>query len=418
MARSPTSRHRPGLRALILLALGATLALAVAQAGPATTPGAEAQVVATNTPVGPAHGMGFAKGCDSPVSVGDPYRCFFVLTNTIDQSGDTITTTSITDVVTSAAGPQPASANLLPLLPVVGYSGGAQCFADAGQTVPVPVGGTGAVVCVTPPDAEIVFGRLTLYTVLEADLTLPGFLLTDLATATFQDRCDGVPPANNCPVGNATVQAGSSAHVNTPTPTATNTPTATATSTPTNTATATATNTPTETPTATPTNTATATPTNTATATATNTATATKTPTATATKAPAGGRFTGGGSITDSAGNRITHGMTLPCSVGGSPPGGTNLEVNGHQDIDFKFKLDALTSASCTFANGTWTLTGSGTGTWSKGNTSSAATIDFVFTDAGEPGRNDLASYTIKVGGTTVLEASGNLRFGNQQHHD
>src|SRR4051794_6198135 len=102
-ARTPS--RRPALRALVLLALGATVLLAVAQAGPATTPGAEAQVVATNTPVGPAHGMGFAKGCDSPVSVGDPYRCFFVLTNTIDQSGDTITVTSITDVVTSAAGP-------------------------------------------------------------------------------------------------------------------------------------------------------------------------------------------------------------------------------------------------------------------------------------------------------------------------
>ena len=40
---------------------------------------------ASAQPAGGAHGMGFAKGCASPVNVGQPYACFYVLTNTIDQ---------------------------------------------------------------------------------------------------------------------------------------------------------------------------------------------------------------------------------------------------------------------------------------------------------------------------------------------
>jgi hypothetical protein len=424
-----TSRVRGRVRAAVLLALAGLLLAALAQAGPVGPPEAAAQVVPTNTPIGPAHGMGFAKGCDSPVNVGDPYRCFFVLTNTIDQAGDTITVTSITDVVNTAGGPVPSTTlvpggNILPLLPVVSYTPGAQCFAGPGQTNPVPVGGTGATLCVTAPDAEIVFGRITLYTVTAADLTLPGFLLTDLATATFQDLCNS--GANNCPQGDATVQAGSSAHVNTPTPTRTPTPTATNTPTPTRTPTPTATNTPTNTPTNTatatrtntPTPTATNTPTNTPvppTATRTNTPTATRTNTPTATPTPAVlGRFTGGGSIFTAAGERVTHGMTLPCTVGGNPPGGENLEINSEGQ---QFHLDALTSARCTISGDVVTLTGTGTGTWGQGNDKAPATIAFTVTDAGEPGTADRATYTIRVGGTVVLTATGTLDRGNHQFH-
>jgi hypothetical protein len=415
-----TSWVRGRVRAAVLLALAGLLLAALAQAGPAGPPGAEAQVVPTNTPVGPAHGMGFAKGCDSPRNVGQTYQCFFVLTNTIDQAGDTITVSSITDVVTTAGGPV-ASGNLLPLLPIVSYSGGAQCFAGPGQTNPVPVGGTGATLCVTPPDAEVVFGRISLYTIVAADLALPGFLLTDLATATFTDLCNSVPRPDNCPVGSQTVQAGSSAHVNTPTPTPTNTPTPTrtptptATNTPTNTPTATATRTNTPTATATNTPTATATNTPTATATRTNTPTATRTNTPTATPTPAVlGRFTGGGSIFTAAGERVTHGMTLPCTVGGNPPGGENLEINSEGQ---QFHLDALTSARCTISGDVVTLTGTGTGTWGRGNDKAPATIAFTVTDAGEPGTADRATYTIRVGGTVVLTATGTLDRGNHQFH-
>jgi hypothetical protein len=208
-------------------------------------------------------------------------------------------------------------------------------------------------------------------------------------------------------VGSQTVQAGSSAHVNTPTPTPTNTPTPTRTPTPT------ATNTPTNTPTATATRTNT--PTNTPTATRTNTPTATRTNTPTATPTPAVlGRFTGGGSIFTAAGERVTHGMTLPCTVGGNPPGGENLEINSEGQ---QFHLDALTSARCTISGDVVTLTGTGTGTWGRGNDKAPATIEFTVTDAGEPGTADRATYTIRVGGTVVLTATGTLDRGNHQFH-
>ena len=49
----------------------------------------------------------------------------------------------------------------------------------------------------------------------------------------------------------------------------------------------------------------------------------------------------------------------------------------------------------------------------------SGATIDVVFTDAGEPGLNDLAVYTIRdADGNLILTASGNLNKGNQQAHN
>ena len=63
------------------------------------------------------------------------------------------------------------------------------------------------------------------------------------------------------------------------------------------------------------------------------------------------------------------------------------------------------------------TLTGSGTGTWRADGTTSPATIDFVVTDAGEPGTADRATYTIRVGGTVVLTATGTLDRGNHQFH-
>jgi hypothetical protein len=48
----------------------------------------------------------------------------------------------------------------------------------------------------------------------------------------------------------------------------------------------------------------------------------------------------------------------------------------------------------------------------------SGATATWVFTDAGEPGKNDRAQIVIKNNlGATVLTVSGNLDKGNQQAH-
>ncbi len=164
-------------------------------------------------------------------------------------------------------------------------------------------------------------------------------------------------------------------------------------------------------PTNTPTNTPVP-PTPTHTATVIHVATATNTPvppTKTPTSATLQGRFTGGGSIFTSAGVRVTHGFELYCSLSQGP---NNLEINWAGN---RFHLDQLTSVSCSLVNGVPTITGTGTGTY---NGQPGATITFTFNDAGEPGRNtDFASITIKVGSTTVLQASGLLDSGNQQFH-
>lgn len=129
------------------------------------------------------------------------------------------------------------------------------------------------------------------------------------------------------------------------------------------------------------------------------------------------GRMTGGGSII-SNGLRVTHGLTLNCDATKNPQ---KLEVNWDGN---SFHLEQLNTAFCTndpFIDAGQpsadfnTYTGSGLGRF---NGVSGATINFVFTDAGEPGTNDFATYTIyDANGALVLTASGNLDNGNQQAH-
>lgn len=131
------------------------------------------------------------------------------------------------------------------------------------------------------------------------------------------------------------------------------------------------------------------------------------------------GNMTGGGSVFTAGGDRVTHGMTLSCRVG---VGTDNLQINWGKGN--KFHLSGLTSASCTDSPAINsgnpsarfdTLTGTGKGSY---NGVAGATISFVFTDAGEPGRNDTASIVIKnAAGATVLTVSGKLNNGNQQAH-
>ncbi len=133
------------------------------------------------------------------------------------------------------------------------------------------------------------------------------------------------------------------------------------------------------------------------------------------------GRMTGGGSILPKNQlGRITHGFEIHCNPANEP---NNLEVNW--DKGNNFHLTSLTTAVCTNDRnvggpnppkaGFNTFTGTGTG---RLNGVDNATIEFTFTDAGEPGRNDFAKYIIKdSSGNIVLQASGYLRYGNQQAH-
>lgn len=132
------------------------------------------------------------------------------------------------------------------------------------------------------------------------------------------------------------------------------------------------------------------------------------------------GFMTGGGSIIDPTVGKVTHGFELQCNSTKTP---NNLEVNWGKGNNFH--LDAVTTATCSDdpsitptppkANFD-TYKGTGTG---KLNGKAGATIEWTFTDAGEPGKNDSAKIIIKdSSSTTVLSVSGNLKSGNQQAHN
>ncbi len=228
----------------------------------------------------------------------------------------------------------------------------------------------------------------------------------------FREGKSGV--FNPCEPGNVTPTDTPVTDTETPAPptdTPTNTPPRHATNTPTNTFTplpSTATRTPVPpTNTRTPTRTATVVP-------------ATRTPAPTNTPQPSKHRMTGGGHIDDGGANRdVSHGFELRCDATDHRQ---NLEVNWEGGN--KFHLTDLTSAMCfedpNFSEcppcaGFNTFVGSGVGLYDG---VAGAHVDFTFTDAGEPGRNDHFDMTIvDVNGNTVLSVSGFLDGGNHQAH-
>jgi Dictyostelium (slime mold) repeat len=130
------------------------------------------------------------------------------------------------------------------------------------------------------------------------------------------------------------------------------------------------------------------------------------------------GRMTGGGSVFGKGSQRVTHGFELHCDPEVGP---NNLEVNWGGN---HFHMEELLTAVCTDdpsiappppPAGFDTYTGTGTG---RCNGADGATISFVFTDAGEPGKFDTAEIQISGcpsgGGITV---SGPLKKGNHQAH-
>ena len=130
-----------------------------------------------------------------------------------------------------------------------------------------------------------------------------------------------------------------------------------------------------------------------------------------------GKRMTGGGSIFTADGTRVTHGFELHCNKNDNP---NRLEINWGKDPENNFHLESMTFVRCTddptivpnppaasfdtlFARGTGRCNGL------------PATIEWTFTDAGEPGTADTATYSIS--GACTLNASGVLTFGNHQAH-
>ena len=127
------------------------------------------------------------------------------------------------------------------------------------------------------------------------------------------------------------------------------------------------------------------------------------------------GRMTGGGTF---GAQRARHGFTLHCDVNEVP---NRLEVNWGQGN--RFHLEQLTAAIClddpsispqTPVAEFDTYRGAGIGRYNG----QPATAEWVFTDAGQPGRLDTATIVIRdAAGDVVLDASGLISNGNQQAH-
>lgn len=130
------------------------------------------------------------------------------------------------------------------------------------------------------------------------------------------------------------------------------------------------------------------------------------------------GRMTGGGSLFV-GGARVTHGFTLHCNPADGP---NRLQVSWGGGN--KFHLESLTSALCSNQGadpappkaGFDTYQGLGTGRY---NGVSGATIEWTFTDRGEPGVNDSGRILVKDPlGMTVLDVPvTKLDKGNHQSH-
>lgn len=132
------------------------------------------------------------------------------------------------------------------------------------------------------------------------------------------------------------------------------------------------------------------------------------------------GHMTGGGSIVDPQGLRVTHGFTLQCDVADTDA--NSLQVNWGKGE--RFHLDVLTSAFCgddpSIAPdpppaGFDSYGGTGSGRY---NGVPGATAEWRFTDAGEPGSSDSIELVIKdADGNIVLTVGGTLTTGNHQAH-
>jgi hypothetical protein len=221
-----------------------------------------------DAPATPFHGIALAKACVSPTVVGNPYTCSYAVYNNIDNAPDTLTVSSMIDVV-HANPSDVSSGEILPLV-TFHFSGGASC--NPGQTL-----------CTLPPGSSMTSDPYTFYTA-DGDDPNP---LDDDVFIVWHDLCDS--GALNCPGAPLHADTGSSSYLitNTPTRTPVGTPTNTLTHTATNTVTPTSTLTHTATNTVTPTDTPT--PSSTTTSTATGTATgvpSTATPTGTPTRTP------------------------------------------------------------------------------------------------------------------------------------
>ena len=140
------------------------------------------------------HGIGLTKGCTSPTKIGDPYTCSYTVRNALDEAEDTLTISSLVDVVHAASGE--VSSNIIGAAQITtttdatgAIPSGATCVAAAGNGVfPTPY--TGVTSCTLPFGSRVNVLGFSHYTVAALDFALPNHQLRDEAFLTWHDLCD------------------------------------------------------------------------------------------------------------------------------------------------------------------------------------------------------------------------------------
>jgi hypothetical protein len=162
----------------------------------------------------PQHGISFTKGCVPTTPIGQPYSCSYSALNNVDQAHDTLTFSGLNDTV-HAKGGDVSSGNVFSALSLDNAGTSATCSGPG-------LVGTGtdadpwknATTCTLPFGSQIDVHSFSHYTVTAADFTLSGHALTDSASLTWNDLCDGfgagpVPGGGNCSGSPPTVGAAS-----------------------------------------------------------------------------------------------------------------------------------------------------------------------------------------------------------------
>jgi hypothetical protein len=155
----------------------------------------------------PQHGISFTKGCSSPTFVGAPYSCSYTVRNNVDEAGDTLTISNITDTV-QASGGNVVHSTVLDDAAVV-PSLGATCTAPPNR------------VCTLPFGSRVDVGPYSFYMVQPGDFGLAGHVLADNATLAWNDLCDGLaagppPGGGDCNASPPTVGGASQTVVQQP----------------------------------------------------------------------------------------------------------------------------------------------------------------------------------------------------------
>ncbi len=169
--------------------------------------GQEKTCTITNNDIPSAfHGIGFGKGCESPTAIGAPYKCGYVVLNTVDTAHDTLRITSLVDVVHSAGG-DVTSPNIISLVDIVS-TGGATCSGGSGSgTSADPY--HGVTECLLPFGSTLAVQPYSHYNVTVDDyLLLPNHRITDTGMLTWNDTCDML--SSNCSTDDQLNTAGAS----------------------------------------------------------------------------------------------------------------------------------------------------------------------------------------------------------------